>query len=79
MPNLIKTKTGWRVPYIENRTSKNKNFNTIEEAADMLMSMGVKDEAIDDAIIAITALGDDFACALFDDKGNFSHLDVGAY
>lgn len=79
MPNLLKTKNGWRVPYVDNRESKNKSFNTIEEAADFLMSMGVKDEAIDEALIVMAAHNQEFVSILFDSEGNFSHLDFGAY
>ncbi len=79
MANLIKTKTGWRVPYIENRESKSKNFSSIEEAAEFLMSQGVKDEAIDDALINMAAYNLEQASVLFDSKGNFSHIDFGAF
>lgn len=78
MPNLIKTKDGWRVPYIENRESKNKNFTTIEDASDFLMKQGVKDEAIDDALINMAVYGLEQASVLFDDEGNFSHINFGA-
>lgn len=78
MPNLIRTKDNkWRVAYIENRESKFKNFDVIEPAADFLNELGVEDDAIDEAIIAIYVYNGSYRtiAAQFDTGGNFSHLD----
>lgn len=78
MPNLVRTKDGkWRVTFIDNREVKHKTFDNVEGAADLMFTLGVGHDAIDDAIIAIYAYdgNSNTVAALFDSRGQFSHLD----
>lgn len=74
MPNLVKTKDGYRVTYVNNGEVKHNNYRAIEPAADFLVSLGITDNAIDEALIEMVAYGE--ARALFDSKGDFSHVEA---
>lgn len=73
MPNLVKTNDGWRVTYVNAGEVKHNNYKAIEPAADFLISLGVYDDAIDEALIEMVAYNE--ARALFTVKGEFSHLE----
>lgn len=75
MPNLILTKDGWRVSFIERHEVVHKSFPTIEAAAALMIELGVKDQAIDDAVIAIYTTDSKDAAAVFHSDGRFAFLD----
>ena len=73
MPNLVKTNDGFRVTYVNKGEVKHNNYPAIEAAAEFLVSLGISDDAIDEALIEMVAYNE--ARALFTDKGEFSHLE----
>ena len=55
MTSLVSISDGWLVSYDETNSSSklSKKFLTIELAADFLLSLGIDDDEIDSALIAI--------------------------
>jgi hypothetical protein len=55
MISLVKIENGWQVSYLDDVTLAKhyRKFETIEPAADLMISLGVDTEAIDDALILI--------------------------
>lgn len=54
MVSLVKINEGWLVSYFTRNNEKlSEKFSVIEPAADFMLSLGVNDDAIDDAIIIL--------------------------
>ncbi len=76
MVSLVKISEGWLVSYFTRNNEKlSEKFSVIEPAADFMLTLGVNDDAIDDAL-AILYTEADIRRVTFGKDGKVYNTDV---